>query len=91
MWTDLLGSVDVCVTPVLDLAEAVAGSPVGRDAELRDVTAMRQVGLPVTWSDGEPMAAPGPAPGLGEHTAELLAELGYDQARMSGLQQGNSV
>ncbi len=66
-------------------------SPVGRDAALRDGTVMRQVGLPVTWSDGEPLAAPGPAPGLGEHTAVLLAELGYDEARMSVLLQGNAV
>ena len=69
----------------------MAGSPVGHDAVLRDGTAMRQVGLPVTWSDGEPASAPGPAPGLGEHTAELLAELGYDEARMDVLRQGNAV
>jgi crotonobetainyl-CoA:carnitine CoA-transferase CaiB-like acyl-CoA transferase len=90
-WTELLAGVDACVTPVLDLAEAMAASPVGRDVALRDGIAMRQVGLPVTWSNGAGPEAPAPAPGLGEHTAALLAELGYDEARVDVLRQRNAV
>jgi alpha-methylacyl-CoA racemase len=89
-WVELLGGVDACVTPVLDLAEAMTASPVVRDAALRDGTPMRQTGLPVTWSDAD-REEPGPAPGLGEHTADVLAELGYDAARVDDLRRRNAV
>jgi crotonobetainyl-CoA:carnitine CoA-transferase CaiB-like acyl-CoA transferase len=89
-WAELFGGVDACVTPVLDLAEALAASPVVRDVPLPDGTAMRQAGLPITWSDAD-RAARGPAPGLGEHTAEVLAELGYDAGRVAELRQRNAV
>jgi crotonobetainyl-CoA:carnitine CoA-transferase CaiB-like acyl-CoA transferase len=82
--------VDACVTPVLDLAEALIASPVVRDAALRDGTAMRQACLPVTWSDAD-RAEPGPAPGLGEHTADLMGELGYDEGRVDELRRRNAV
>ena len=89
-WAELLGGVDACVTPVLDLAEALAASPVVRDVLLPDGTAIRQAGLPITWSDAD-LEARGPAPGLGEHTAEVLAELGYDAGRVAELRQRNAV
>jgi alpha-methylacyl-CoA racemase len=90
-WAELLGGVDACVTPVLDLAEAMASSPASRDVALPDGTAMRQVGLPVMWADAEREKAPAAAPGLGEHTAALLAELGYDDAHVDALRERNAV
>jgi crotonobetainyl-CoA:carnitine CoA-transferase CaiB-like acyl-CoA transferase len=89
-WAELLRGVDACVTPVLDLAEALIASPVVRDAALRDGTAMRQACLPVTWSDAD-RAEPGPAPGLGEHTADVMGELGYDEGRVDELRRRNAV
>jgi crotonobetainyl-CoA:carnitine CoA-transferase CaiB-like acyl-CoA transferase len=90
-WATHFDGVDACVTPVLDVAEALQASPVVRDVELRDGTTMRQVGLPVTWLGADRAAAPGPAPSLGEHTAALLAELGYDRARADALLERNAV
>jgi formyl-CoA transferase/CoA:oxalate CoA-transferase len=44
----------------------------------------RAVGLPIRWDGERPGVARVP-PLLGEHTAEVLAELGYDQASIEEL------
>jgi formyl-CoA transferase/CoA:oxalate CoA-transferase len=44
----------------------------------------RAVGLPIRW-DGERPAISRVPPLLGEHTAEVLSELGYDQAAIKEL------
>jgi crotonobetainyl-CoA:carnitine CoA-transferase CaiB-like acyl-CoA transferase len=46
-----------------------------------------QIGVPIHML-GTPGAIKGPQPGVGEHTAELLGELGYDAAAITKLQQG---
>lgn len=68
-WAEHFAGSDGCVTPVLDLGEVLSGSPDVHDVVLRDGTVMRQAGLP--WR--APPAA-GPAPGLGEHTDDVLAD-----------------
>jgi crotonobetainyl-CoA:carnitine CoA-transferase CaiB-like acyl-CoA transferase len=41
--------------------------------------------FPVKWV-GEPLPPPGPAPAVGEHSAEVLAAVaGYDAARIGAL------
>lgn len=49
---------------------------------------VRRVAVPTTWTDSQPV--PGrPAPQLGEHSLEILKELGYSSAEVKGLiQQG---
>jgi len=77
-WVEALAGVDCCVSPVRDLDEALSASPVAFDAVLRDGTGMRQVGLPVVAAGAaaeDAVVARG-APALGEHTAEVLAEVG---------------
>jgi crotonobetainyl-CoA:carnitine CoA-transferase CaiB-like acyl-CoA transferase len=44
----------------------------------------RAVALPIKWDGERPPAARVP-PLLGEHSAEVLAELGYDDAAIRGL------
>ena len=35
--------------------------------------------------------APGPVPGLGEHTGEILAELGYDRDEIGRLREEGAI
>ncbi len=90
-WVAVFSGVDACVTPVLDLAEAMAVAPTVREHSLRDGQVMRQVGLPLTWAEGEQGAAPAPAPTLGEDTGALLAEQGDDARRADAMREANAV
>ena len=81
-WMELLGSEDVCVGPVNNFAEAFADEQiVGRDMVLEDdvpaAGTVRMVGNPIKLegSAGEEVLRR-PPPRMGEHTDEILAELG---------------
>jgi crotonobetainyl-CoA:carnitine CoA-transferase CaiB-like acyl-CoA transferase len=52
---------------------------------------VRLLGLPVKFSrtPGDPRRLPGP--GLGEHTAELLEQAGYDAEQIEELEQAGAV
>jgi alpha-methylacyl-CoA racemase len=86
-WAAEFAGKDACVTPVLDLAEALA------DRATRDRGVVGEQRLPdgttlpvlptASWLPA-PTLALAPAPGLGEHTAAVLAELGRSPAEVPG-------
>ena len=45
---------------------------------------IRRVAVPTTWTDSQPTPSRN-APGLGEHSAEILKELGYSDADIATL------
>ena len=81
-WVRRLGPADCCVAPVNSVSEAVADEQyrargVVVKAEHPTEGALEQVG-PV-WAGAEALGSPCELPDLAEtHTAELLAEAGYD-------------
>ncbi len=88
-WTSLLGGEDTCLAPVLDVAEALAHPDVRargvvEDHRLADGTAFPRVG-PVLRLSGTPARPGASAPGLGEHTDEVLDWLGRDPAQVADL------
>jgi formyl-CoA transferase len=43
------------------------------------------------WLEGEPKAEPRPAPELGQHSHEILAELGYDPPAIDTLRAAGAL
>ena len=70
----------VPATQVAGLEESVRSDIARRAPHVHRIDGVALVRLP--WlADGKPSAWSGPAPRLGEHTREVLAELGYADAR----------
>jgi crotonobetainyl-CoA:carnitine CoA-transferase CaiB-like acyl-CoA transferase len=84
-WEALLGREDVPYAPVLTVAEAL------KDPHLRHRSLVQEVRLdgksyralshPVKWSPQGP-ARKGRPPELGEHTVEILGDVGVDEGRL---------
>ncbi|MGD9031231.1 MAG: CaiB/BaiF CoA-transferase family protein [Desulfobacteraceae bacterium] len=90
-WIDIFQDVDTCFSPILTPEETLA------DAHLRErgmITTMDdpergktiQIGFPAKFSDGLNFKR-SPAPSFGEHTAEVLADLGFSSSEVEILQE----
>ena len=86
---DALDSVDILCAPVNDIEAALADPQVAENEmvlEMRhpDVGAIKTVGIPVKL-EGTPGSVRRAPPRLGEHTREVLAELGFSQEEISNV------
>jgi len=79
-WLEMLGDTDACCQPVYTLEEALASVPV------QALDMLAEVGLrPPVRLSGQRRTALATAPLLGEHTVEILTELGYDPTAVEEL------
>jgi alpha-methylacyl-CoA racemase len=90
-WVERLAGLDVCVAPVLTVAEALAGEHVAARGLVIEAGGVRQIGPALTvvpesetrrraGVPGSATARHRPAPRLGEHNRETLLALGYVEA-----------
>jgi alpha-methylacyl-CoA racemase len=83
-WCALLEGTDACVAPVLSFKEA----PKHAHAKARDafvtIDGVVQPAAAPRFGRSQP-AAPRAAPSVGQHTAEVLAEAGFDAAEIAAL------
>lgn len=90
-WVERLAGLDVCVAPVLKVAEALASEHVAARGLVIEAGGVRQIGpaltvVPESEARRRPAAASHrPAPGLGEHNRETLLALGYGEADIDAL------
>jgi len=80
-WLRDFAEVEACVEPVLELDEAL---------DQPQLRARGVLSCPVRLSE-TPARAPGPAPALGQHTAEVLAEAGYPSAEIASLREAGVI
>ena len=76
-WIDLLHGSDVCFAPVLSPEEAAQDEHMKSRNILRDIGGVLQAAAAPRF-DGEVPADPRPVPFPGQHTEEVLAEIGVD-------------
>lgn len=93
-WLEIIGGAEFCVTPVLNVKEALETELTAQEKMLMtqecDLGELRYVGAPVKFSDGE-CTIRRRAPRLGEHSVEVLQELGYSAEEISRLQGKGAV
>jgi crotonobetainyl-CoA:carnitine CoA-transferase CaiB-like acyl-CoA transferase len=83
-WLRDLSAEDVCVEPVLELAGAAEAAAHAVELQHAGGSTFHTVATPIRLS-ATPPAFRRPAPGLGEHTAEVLAEAGFTGREIDAL------
>lgn len=84
-WVEWFRGKDIGFAPVKDLREAFDDPQTeARGMRLRDAAGFEHIGTPVKFRD-EPGAPRFTLPAVGEHTHEVLRELGYDDAALAAL------
>ncbi len=89
-WCEILDGSDVCFAPVLSLSEAPEHPHNAARGTFVEVGGAVQPG-PAPRFSRTPAEIARPAPNPGQHTAEVLADWGFDEAAVAALQESGAV
>jgi crotonobetainyl-CoA:carnitine CoA-transferase CaiB-like acyl-CoA transferase len=90
-WVEWFRGKDVSFAPVKNLQEAIDDPHVAaRAMVLTDANGRRHLGVPIKFA-AEPARPEFTLAGLGEHTDEVLASLGYDEVTIGALRAGGAL
>ncbi len=94
-WADRFADIDCCVAPVLTLAESMANEQLrAREmfivAEHPTAGGVPQFAFPLKFSEFT-FTIDRPAPAHGEHSKEILTELGYSDAKIAELEEAGII
>ena len=89
-WLDQLEAAAIPAGPINRISQALADVQAQHRAMVRTIAGMPLVGSPVRL-DGARADSELPPPALGEHTAELLADLGIDEAEAARLREAGVI
>jgi crotonobetainyl-CoA:carnitine CoA-transferase CaiB-like acyl-CoA transferase len=90
-WEDALGDVEAMVAPVQRLEETLdSDHAAARELVERGEGQSPRVAFPAQCSE-EPERQGGPTPGHGEHTDEVLADVGYDEDERERLREDGAI
>jgi crotonobetainyl-CoA:carnitine CoA-transferase CaiB-like acyl-CoA transferase len=94
-WCARLSAAGIVASPVHTLAQAFAHPQVAANGIVHTVgegdRELRLVGAPMRFSAWQPAARDRPPPALGEHTGEVLHELGYATGDVDALRARGAV
>jgi len=89
-WTEVFASADCCVSPVLGMDEALENEQLRARGMVVDEGGFTQLALPLKLSEFE-FGIERKAPGVGEHTDEILREAGYRDAEIAALRKDGVI
>jgi crotonobetainyl-CoA:carnitine CoA-transferase CaiB-like acyl-CoA transferase len=89
-WSELFARADCCVSPILTLDEALENEQLRARGMSIAKGGLTQFASPVKFSEFE-FSVERPAPGLGEHTDEILREAGYGDAEIEALRKRGAI
>ena len=89
-WVALLGHTDACCAPVLDLREAMAHPQLGGRGTFVEIDGVMQPAPAPRFSRSAAAVRSGPAL-PGQHSDEILAEIGYTEAQIAALRSAHAL
>ncbi|MBS1189166.1 MAG: L-carnitine dehydratase/bile acid-inducible protein [Rhodocyclaceae bacterium] len=89
-WVERFAGADCCVTPVLSPEEALANEQIQARGLVAEADGLTQFAPPLKFSEFD-FAVHRSAPKVGQHSAEILLEAGFDPADIARLQAAGTL